>query len=33
MSGSEVAAAEVAATAGVVDNVETAALDCEDGWV
>jgi hypothetical protein len=34
MSGSEFAAAEVAVTAGVVDNVETAAiLDCEDGWV
>jgi hypothetical protein len=30
MSGSEVAAAEVAATAGVLDNVETATLDFED---
>jgi hypothetical protein len=33
MSGMEVAAAEVAVTAGVVDKVETAALDCENGWV
>jgi hypothetical protein len=29
----EIVAAEVVATAGVVDNAETAALDCEDGWV